>query len=351
MQLIPTIRIKPYQLLKQVTQLFAYAYSAFISCYFILRLIFWDRLWLVAFVSTFIPFIFLPLLLLPFAAFFIIKKRWFSIISSIGCILLLSWLHMKYWSFQPIPINASQPSIKILSLNTSWYKTNSETLVNLIQQQQPDIVCLQEIVPKHTRTAFVWLKTSYPYQVNVPKAGILSKYPIRFAERLNLAGKGEFQQRVIVQINQQDVVLYNIQVTPPWIRPQKILPYVNIPAYQYADRSIEIQDLVQKIQKETVPFIVAGDFNMTDQSQDYNYLKAVMQDSFEESGRGFGFTWPHGWPINFIIKKLNWRLNYPLVRIDYIWYSKHWSSEYSKVLPATGSDHLPIAAELTMLSK
>lgn len=351
MQFIPTIGIKPYQLLKQVTQLFAYTYSAFIICYFILRLIFWDRLWIVAFVSTFIPFIFLPILLFPFPAFFILKKRWFSIISSIACILLLSWLHMKYLSSQPIHINASQPSIKILSLNASWYKTNSETLINLIQQQQPDIVCLQEIVPKHTQQAFVWLKASYPYQFTAPTVGILSKYPIRFSEILRLARHREIQQRAIIQFNQQDVVIYNIQTISPWIRPQKILPYVNIPAYQYADRSGEIQDLVQRLQKETAPFIVAGDFNMTDQAQDYNYLKAVMQDSFEESGRGFGFTWPHGWPLNFIIKKLRWKLNYPIVRIDYIWHSKHWGSQSSRVLPATGSDHLPIAAELTMVSK
>jgi len=65
--------------LKQVVRFLAYSYSAFIICYFILRLIFWDRLWIVAFIGTFTPLIFLPILFLPLVGFLIIKNRWFSI--------------------------------------------------------------------------------------------------------------------------------------------------------------------------------------------------------------------------------------------------------------------------------
>jgi vancomycin resistance protein VanJ len=50
-----------------------------------------------------------------------------------------------------------------------------------------------------------------------------------------------------------------------------------------------------------------------------------------------------------LVKSSNWRLNYPVCRIDYIWYSKHWGAKSSSVLEATESDHLPIAAELILL--
>lgn len=342
-------RIKLSRLLQLAGQLIAYAYSALIAGYLILRLIFWDRLWPVAFAGTLVPWIFLPIFLLPIIAFFIIKKRWFAIVSSVACLCLLGWLHVTYFSPQPAPVSG-EPSIKVLSLNCGWYKTSSENLADLIQQEQPALIFLQEIVGKHAERAFVWLKASYPYQFSQPPVAILSKYPILSSEIIHLADHREVQQRAVIQINRQDVAVYNISMTSPWIYTHKVLPFLTVPAYEYAERSAEIKDLVGRVQKETLPVLAAGDFNMTEQSQDYHNLSAVMRDAFRTAGVGFGFNWPHGWALNLLSKKLNGELNFPLVRIDYIWYSTHWGSRWAKVLPAAGSEHLPIGAEL-ILSK
>jgi endonuclease/exonuclease/phosphatase family metal-dependent hydrolase len=128
------------------------------------------------------------------------------------------------------------------------------------------------------------------------------------------------------------------------------LRFLKIPVYKYDRRSPEIQDLVQRVEREILPVIVAGDFNMTDETQDYYRVQKVMQDSFRKAGFGFGFTWPHGWELNLLVKSSNGRLNYPVCRIDYIWYSKHWGAKSSSVLEATESDHLPVAAELILLN-
>lgn len=335
--------------LKESAKFFAYSYSGFIICYFILKLIFWDRLWIVGLISTFIPLILFPTFLLPIIGLSIIKKRWFSIISAIACILLISWLHIKYFSPAPIKITNSQPSIKILSHNVSWYTTQLPTLVKLINQQKPDIIFLQEIVKKHTKRVFTWLKADYPYQIGTSAVGILSKYPIVSSEILHLADHRETQQRAIIKFNEQEVVIYNMQATGPWFKRDKILRFLKIPVYKYSPRSPEIQDLVQRVEREFLPVIVAGDFNMTDETQDYYRMQKVMQDSFRKSGWGFGFTWPHGWELKLLVKSSNLRLNYPVFRIDYIWYSKHWGAKSSSVLQATESDHLPIAAELILL--
>ena len=335
--------------LKQAAKFLAYSYSAFIIGYFILKLIFWDRLGIIALITTFIPLIFFPTFLLPIIGVSIIKKRWFTIISAIACILLISWLHIKYFSPQPINLTNSQPSIKVLSHNLSWYKTQSPTLLKLINQQKPDIIFLQEIVKKNTKRVFTGLKADYPYQIGTRPVGILSKYPIVSSEILHLAGHRETQQRAIIKFNQQEVVIYNMQATGPWLKISKKLGFIKIPVYKYDKRSPEIQDLVQRVERETLPVIVAGDFNMTDETQDYDRLQKVMQDAFRKSGWGFGFTWPHGWELKFLVKRSNWRLNYPVFRIDYIWYPKHWGAKSSSVLEATESDHLPIAAELILL--
>ena len=330
--------------LKLVIIFLTYSYSAFIIFYFIFRLIFWDQFWIVAFIGTFSPLILLPILFLPLVGFLIIKNRWFSIVSSIACILLLSWLHIKYFSPQSTIITNSQRSLKILSHNVGWNITQSPTLVKLIDQKQPDIIFLQETVKKHI-PVFTSLKADYPYQINLPPVGIFSKYPILSSEILHLANHPETQQRAVINFNKQEIVIYNMQATGPWVKIYNIFPFIKIPVYKYKQRFPEIQDLVERIQQETLPVIVAGDFNMTEESQDYYSVQKVLQDAFLKSGFGFGFTWPHG----LLVKRFNLKLNYPVCRIDYIWYSKHWGAKYSSVLESTESDHLPVAAELILL--
>ena len=334
---------------QQSVTILAYSYSLFIICYFILRLIFWDRISIIALISTFLPLILLPIFLLPIVGVSIIKKRWFTIITTISCILLISWLHLKYFSPAQISITDSQPNLKILSHNVGWYTTQSPTLVKLIEREKPDIIFLQEIVKKHTERAFTWLKTDYPYQIGIPPVGILSKYPIISSEILHLAGHPETQQRAIIKFNQQEIVIYNMQATGPWFKGYNILPFLKIPIYKYGKRGPEIQDLVQRVKQETLPVIVAGDFNMTDETQDYYNVQKVLQDSFRKSGFGFGFTWPHGWELKFLVKSSNLKLNYPVCRIDYIWHSQHWGAKSSSILNATESDHLPVGAELVLL--
>ncbi|MEG4325384.1 endonuclease/exonuclease/phosphatase family protein [Microcoleus sp. herbarium5] len=337
--------------LKQAAKFLAYSYSAFIICYFILKLIFWDELWIIALITTFIPLILFPIFLLPIIGVSIIKKRWFAIISAIACFLLISWLHVKYFSPAPIKITDSQPRIKILSHNISWHKTQSPTLFKLINQQKPDIIFLQEMVQAPTQRAFPGLKADYPYQIGTHSVGIFSKYPIVSSEILHLAGHRETQQRAIIKFNEQEVAIYNMQATGPWLKLSKKWRFFKVPVYKYDKRSPEIQDLVQRVERETLPVIVAGDFNMTDETQDYNRVQKVMQDAFRKSGWGFGFTWPHGWELKLLVKRSNWRLNYPVFRIDYIWYSKHWGAKSSSVLEATESDHLPVGAELVLLNE
>jgi endonuclease/exonuclease/phosphatase (EEP) superfamily protein YafD len=213
--------------------------------------------------------------------------------------------------------------------------------------------CSSEAVTKstqHRRQSYLLRQTIPIKLIGTPPVGILSKYPIVSSEILHLVGHRETQQRAIIKFNEQEVVIYNMQATGPWFKIYNILRFLKIPVYKYSPRSPEIQDLVQRVERELLPVIVADDFNMTDESQDYDRVQKVMQDAFGKFGFGFGFTWPHGWELKLLIKRSNWRLNYPVCRIDYIWYSKPWDAKSSSVLEATESEHLPVAAELILLT-
>ncbi|WP_199245858.1 endonuclease/exonuclease/phosphatase family protein [[Phormidium] sp. ETS-05] len=345
-------KINPFRLGQQIAQIAVLTYSALIIAYLLLRGIFWDKFWLVGLISSFIPWIFLPIFLIPIVAFGIIQKKWLNIASCIACFLLISWMHIQYFSPSPPPTTVSPVTLKVLSLNNSWHKTPSDNLVNLILTQQPDIVCLQEVTKKHHKEAFPQLKPFYHIEAG-PGVVVLSKYPILSGEDIKLGDEShrESQQRVIIQLNpQQQVVVYNVATSSPWV---KFYKYggLKFPVYEYGDRSVEIADLVQRLQKEQEPVVLAGDLNMTDQSQDYHQLRAVMRDTFAESGWGFGFTWPDGWDFNFLLPNSNIILKTPLVRVDYIWHSHHWVSAKTEVLPTTGSDHLPLVTQLHFLSR
>jgi endonuclease/exonuclease/phosphatase (EEP) superfamily protein YafD len=125
---------------------------------------------------------------------------------------------------------------------------------------------------------------------------------------------------------------------------------LTVPTYDFSKPSEEIQELITRIKQESLPVIVAGDFNLTDQSQDYHKLAQLLQDSFKKSGWGFGFTWPTNWAINNWIKSSKWKLSLPLFRIDYLWHSNHWQTQSSRVIPSKISAHLPVISKLQLTS-
>ncbi|MFJ9786459.1 endonuclease/exonuclease/phosphatase family protein [Amycolatopsis sp. NPDC101161] len=76
--------------------------------------------------------------------------------------------------------------------------------------------------------------------------------------------------------------------------------------------------------------VLVGDFNGTADDRALDPITARMRSAQEEAGDGFGFSWPAG---------------LPLARIDQVFVAglrpvAAWT------LPATGSDHLPVAASV-----
>ncbi|MFH9611298.1 endonuclease/exonuclease/phosphatase family protein [Streptomyces sp. NPDC017448] len=77
--------------------------------------------------------------------------------------------------------------------------------------------------------------------------------------------------------------------------------------------------------------VLLGDLNGTLDDRAYAGLTSRMEPAQEAAGAGFGFTWPAAFPV---------------VRIDHI-LVRGVRPESSWVLPATGSDHLPVAARVS----
>jgi endonuclease/exonuclease/phosphatase family metal-dependent hydrolase len=174
---------------------------------------------------------------------------------------------------------------------------------------------------------------------------VLSKHPILSAKLLD-AREGYFstRQRFEIRAGDRAMAVYNIHLTYPmraeprfdtspfWLR--------TIARYDASMRNAEITVMLDELVGEPLPFIAAGDFNMSAQSGMYRRIAGVMRDSFHEAGSGIGGTWPISTVAGFP------RIIPPLLRLDYVWHSPHFRAVGAEVGPKLGSDHLPVFVTL-----
>jgi endonuclease/exonuclease/phosphatase family metal-dependent hydrolase len=81
-----------------------------------------------------------------------------------------------------------------------------------------------------------------------------------------------------------------------------------------------------------LPAIVCGDFNDLPQSRTHLKMKEQFLDSWEEVGRGEGFTFPS---------------DHPARRIDYVWTSREGelTPQRARIQASHASDHLPLIVD------
>jgi len=103
---------------------------------------------------------------------------------------------------------------------------------------------------------------------------------------------------------------------------------------RFGRRAAEVSRLQAIIGDLDGPVLLMCDCNLTDTSEAYAGLNALLGDSFREAGWGLGHTsQPSGAP-------------FPLQRIDYVWHSPDFRAVQAAVGQAGASDHRPIIAHL-----
>lgn len=90
------------------------------------------------------------------------------------------------------------------------------------------------------------------------------------------------------------------------------------------------------VRADSLPLIVAGDFNLPVESAIYKRHWGDFQNAFSAAGRGFGHT-----------KQLRWWGT----RIDHVLGSRGVIPVYSQLLQTIGSDHLPLLAEFVLVQE
>lgn len=217
-------------------------------------------------------------------------------------------------------------------------KLDLQRIANVINEQHPDLVGLQEVDRGVKRTegrdeiAELAKLTSmnYAFAHNLDYQGgqygvaVLSRYPIGAIDHRKYENKRETERRGMIRVE--------VKVDG------KTINFVNTHLdYQYEDgRLFETQQLLTFIYRQGATLIVVGDFNDEPMGSAYKLMVAGFEDAWRRNrAPGEGFSYPADRPVK---------------RIDYIFTRRSDRMRVKKawVVNTLASDHLPVVADLEL---
>jgi len=311
------------------------AYGLNTTLYLLLRAIVGERWNIIGLFNSFFHLLILPaVFLLPLSL--ILRRRWLVIELAAPVFFFIS---VYGGQFLPRSINvpAEAPRLHLLSFNLNQGNQHTDDVIRIVRDSGADVVAIQELSTWVADGFNNQLADLYPYRALHPQSdfsgqGILSRYPLSADEywQINLG-----HQRLQMDWNGRPIALFNVH---------PIHPLRGI-YFDGQARAEEIDDVLRRAATFTNPLLIAGDFNMTNLSDDYARVTAHYDDTYQQVGWGMGFGFP-----NFAYTN-NIKYLPPIARIDYIFHDSHFQPiEMHVGTDSAGSDHFPVYATFALVS-
>ncbi len=238
-------------------------------------------------------------------------------------------------------------------------------ILQLIKDQQPDVICIQEFFARkkgefamvdslkqvlNTKFYYTFAVDNIDYEGNGIAA--FSKYPIVNKGLIQLANKNSTNQCVFIDVKKANriVRIYAVHLQSISFMPEdyQLIDSVskaeesNLHSYKrivsklknaFLRRSEQVYLVKNHAKTSPYPFVIAGDFNDTPASFAVNKMSTGLKNAFCEKGNGFCTTYNGAFP------------NY---QIDYILTSNQFEVINYKVFKKKLSDHYPVRADLRL---
>ncbi|MFF3458124.1 endonuclease/exonuclease/phosphatase family protein [Streptomyces sp. NPDC002730] len=215
-----------------------------------------------------------------------------------------------------------------LQHNVSDENTDPAGTARALLSAQPDFIALEELTPSALPFYAAALAPDYPHHTVQGTVGFWSKYPLADVRPLDIKPEGigpgwNRGLRAGVRMPEGEVAVYVAH-----------LPSVRIglkDGFSSARRDESAVRLGAAVAAEPLDqVILLGDLNSTVDDRGLDPVASQMNNA--EMGPGFAFSWPAAFPVA--------RIDQIMTRSATV--TKVWS------LPATGSDHLPVAARIRL---
>lgn len=308
------------------------AYGLSVSGFLLLRALFGERYGFIALFNSYIHLLMIPAVVL-FPVLLVFRRPRLALMQAAPAFAFLTTYTVLFLPRTPA-VASDSSRLTVLSYNLNAGNRQLDAIEQIIRDSNAHVVALQELHLDVAGPLAERLKDIYPYQEMHPHEwfagqGFLSRYPILSDEywQINLG-----HQRVEIDWNGTSIVVYNTHPAHP-LRGIR---------FEHDVRSVEINDVLARASAETQAHFLVGDFNMTDQTEDYARVVASYVDSYREIGWGMGFTFPNFKNTPFSIPFLP-----ALARIDYLFHDPNFKPLAARVWSDSGgSDHYPLYIEL-----
>ena len=330
-----------------------------------------ENFWFLAFFGLAYPiFLVFNLLFVIYWGGQLKKRMFYSLI-----IVLCGWVHIREYAqvnFNTTP-DKSKKTVKVMSYNVRLFDlydwSNNEgtrdKMLELISDESPDILCLQEFSSSDSSAQFNNLDTlkkiQKTTQAHIEYTSTLRKknhYGVAIFSAFPIVGNGKiiFDDKSNniciysdIKINKDTVRVYNVHLqsihlgyddykfmddimhnkeTEELEKSKNILKRLK---RAFIKRSVQTGLVAGHISESPYPVFVCGDFNDPPASYTYNTISKNLVDAFIESGNGFGRTYAG---------------KFPSFRIDYILHSSIYKAYDFRTIREKLSDHFPVCCYL-----
>ena len=226
--------------------------------------------------------------------------RW-SVLLQIGLLAI-----GLYWFAAPATFRAVDPpageTFRVISFNVQGSNAELERATEWLLAAEPDVIVLQETAEGYD-PRLAPLYAVYAHEDHIEgSVRVFSRFAILQRDVLAIEAPGDGQSgrealRLLLDVKGRPLAVYALHISLP-LRPRAQLdPDADIGPeallrYDESRRNAQIRRFLSILDGETAPFIVAGDFNMSDASLIYDEIAARMHDGWREAGNGAGRTWP-----------------------------------------------------------
>ncbi|WNF28043.1 endonuclease/exonuclease/phosphatase family protein [Streptomyces sp. C11-1] len=211
--------------------------------------------------------------------------------------------------------------LTVVSHNVDEGNTDPVGTARVLAAADADVLALEELSAASAPTYTRELAAAYPHHAVLGGVGLWSKHPLEEVKAVPIMPWTR-AVRATARTPEGPVAVYAVHLAS--VR-------VSAAGFTTGRRNEAARALAAALREERAPrLVVLGDFNGTFRDAALAPVTSRLRSAQREAGDGFGFTWPAAFPV---------------VRIDDV-LVRGMTPRSAWTLPATGSDHLPVAATL-----